>query len=43
LKKAGRGDVALAAVQRLQSQMASNLCMLADLNPAEDAIRRRSK
>lgn len=43
LKKSGRGDEALAAVQGLSFQMASNLCMFSDLKPAEDAIRRRSK
>lgn len=43
LRRSGRGEVALAAVQKLSSQMASNLCMALDLRPTEDAIRRRTK
>lgn len=43
LRKAGRGEAALSAVQTLSANMASNLCMALDLKPAEDAIRRRTK
>jgi hypothetical protein len=43
LRKAGRGETALAAVEKLSAQMVSNLCMALDLKATEDAIRRRTK
>jgi serine/threonine protein kinase len=43
LKRSGKGDEAMAAIEKLGSVMASNLCMALDIKSAEDAVRRRSK
>lgn len=42
LKRYGKGSVAMQAIKGLQQNLANNICLMIELKPTEDAVRRRT-